>query len=982
MIDFTQEKSRSSQINSSSFKSRITGSYRFSSSGFHDLAGNTQQEKAISATPVLMFLCVLILIILLSVTRTHAQNGNVGIGTRNPDPKAILDIRSTDKGVMIPRLTNTERDALQKSGSMNAAINGMMIYNTTDSAFNYWSYDRWMKLAGNRKDFSFGSAGDSVVISYSDGTKEVIKLPPGKDGVGVKNTLINTDSTMTIIYTNGAAFTTLHKVIAAKGPTGPVGPKGADGKGIAYTLINTDSTMTIKYTDSTSFTTAKKVIGPKGANGANGRGVAYTLINTDSTMTIKYTDSTSFTTAKKVIGPKGANGANGRGVAYTLINTDSTMTIKYTDSTSFTTAKKVIGPKGADGTNGKGIAYTLINTDSTMTIKYTDSTSFTTAKKVIGPKGADGATGTKGADGRGIAYTRINSDSTMTIKYTDSTSFTMVQKFIGPRGGSGSNGADGRGIAYTRINTDSTMTIKYTDSTFFTTLHKVIGPRGATGATGKGIAYTVINTDSTMTIKYTDSTSFTTAKKVIGTKGTDGAKGVGIAYTRINADSTLTVKYTDSTSFTSIQKVVPQNGENGTGISWKGTLTSHPASPSVNWAYYNSADKQSYIFNGTTWEILARDGDANAWNLYGNANTNEALQFIGTTDLHDLKIRTNSIERMVIMRTGQIGIGNDGTMHYPTSNSTLSVLGRLNVHLSATTPMPSYDMGDLRFIWRGPNFYNGNTLVGMSTGNETMSGTLNSVFGDGAGRYLSTGGGNTFVGNAAGQQTLSGSSNAFFGAGSGSVNTTGSYNTFAGSSAGSSNSTGEYNVFIGNSAGSGNSSGNNNVYIGNNASGNGANRTGSVAVGDGARVSGNNATAIGKNAHAGSDNTLVLGSTGLEAVNVGINTTTPSRRLDVNGNARIGTNGTTITNIMLAKNVSLAVPAMPPGATTTVDYFGLPSATVGSVVHVSPRSELNGSTVISSVRVSSAGTIRIKFVNPGSTAAPASTYDFDFSVIE
>ena len=55
-----------------------------------------------------------------------------------------------------------------------------------------------------------------------------------------------------------------------------------------------------------------------------------------------------------------------------------------------------------------------------------------------------------------------------------------------------------------------------------------------------------------------------------------------------------------------------QNGENGNdGISilWKGNLPEAPYDPQVNWAYYNITDKKSYIFNGSEWQILTRDGE-------------------------------------------------------------------------------------------------------------------------------------------------------------------------------------------------------------------------------------------------------------------------------------------------------------------------------------------------------------------------------------
>ncbi len=49
-------------------------------------------------------------------------------------------------------------------------------------------------------------------------------------------------------------------------------------------------------------------------------------------------------------------------------------------------------------------------------------------------------------------------------------------------------------------------------------------------------------------------------------------------------------------------------GADGISIIWKGELTEAPSSPEVNWAYYNSTDGISYIYNGSDWNILAQDG--------------------------------------------------------------------------------------------------------------------------------------------------------------------------------------------------------------------------------------------------------------------------------------------------------------------------------------------------------------------------------------
>src|SRR5690554_1593143 len=58
------------------------------------------------------------------------------------------------------------------------------------------------------------------------------------------------------------------------------------------------------------------------------------------------------------------------------------------------------------------------------------------------------------------------------------------------------------------------------------------------------------------------------------------------------------------------------NGTNGISIDWLGNYSSAPTSPGLNQAYYNSTDGVSYIWDGTTWQIIAQDGTGG-----GGANT-------------------------------------------------------------------------------------------------------------------------------------------------------------------------------------------------------------------------------------------------------------------------------------------------------------------------------------------------------------------------
>ena len=50
------------------------------------------------------------------------------------------------------------------------------------------------------------------------------------------------------------------------------------------------------------------------------------------------------------------------------------------------------------------------------------------------------------------------------------------------------------------------------------------------------------------------------------------------------------------------------SGADGASITWKGLLIADPPNPNVNDAYYNPVSKASFIYNGSTWNIMTIDG--------------------------------------------------------------------------------------------------------------------------------------------------------------------------------------------------------------------------------------------------------------------------------------------------------------------------------------------------------------------------------------
>ena len=58
----------------------------------------------------------------------------VGINTPAPDPKSVLDLKSNTKGLLIPRMTKTQREAMSLGSGF---VQGMMVYDTDlDNAAN------------------------------------------------------------------------------------------------------------------------------------------------------------------------------------------------------------------------------------------------------------------------------------------------------------------------------------------------------------------------------------------------------------------------------------------------------------------------------------------------------------------------------------------------------------------------------------------------------------------------------------------------------------------------------------------------------------------------------------------------------------------------------------------------------------------------------------------------------------------------------
>ena len=90
---------------------------------------------------------------LLSGAFAHSQ---VGIGTPEPNTSAELDITSTDKGILIPRVAL--KDLTDTTTITNGNVNSLIVFNTNETTdlqpgYYYWYNDRWLRMI-NQNDSS------------------------------------------------------------------------------------------------------------------------------------------------------------------------------------------------------------------------------------------------------------------------------------------------------------------------------------------------------------------------------------------------------------------------------------------------------------------------------------------------------------------------------------------------------------------------------------------------------------------------------------------------------------------------------------------------------------------------------------------------------------------------------------------------------------------------------------------------------------
>jgi hypothetical protein len=113
------------------------------------------------------------LFLLLSIIKNSSAQ-NVGIGTPTPNPSAALEIKSTNKGLLIPSMTTSQRLAIV------TPANGLMVYDTDKNELYHYNGTNWRPILngeywsrGITSRDRIGNSTDSVGIGTLSPTERL-----------------------------------------------------------------------------------------------------------------------------------------------------------------------------------------------------------------------------------------------------------------------------------------------------------------------------------------------------------------------------------------------------------------------------------------------------------------------------------------------------------------------------------------------------------------------------------------------------------------------------------------------------------------------------------------------------------------------------------------------------------------------------------------------------------------------------------------
>jgi hypothetical protein len=153
-----------------------------------------QNQHFIKQSPLMKSILILLFAVFCAGHFVYGQ-GSIGIGTITPDASAVLDLTSADRGVLVPRMSASARQAIA-----SPAI-GLMVFDSTAGAFYYFTGNGWLELLAGKVDQIADADNDTKIQMEETADEDIIRF----DIAGTEYFTMN-DGRLNVLNTGNSVF--------------------------------------------------------------------------------------------------------------------------------------------------------------------------------------------------------------------------------------------------------------------------------------------------------------------------------------------------------------------------------------------------------------------------------------------------------------------------------------------------------------------------------------------------------------------------------------------------------------------------------------------------------------------------------------------------------------------------------------------------------------------------------------------------------